>query len=176
MPAILALIFILIALLLLYQANQRRRAIGLPGGRLVYSDTSKWQPQKEPLYDAELGLTGRPDYLIEDGSSIIPVEVKSSRPPHAPYDAHIYQLAAYCLLVEKIYGVRPPYGVLHYIGEAQPSRTFAVDFTLQLEQSTLALLSEMHAQEKRQQVPRSHESKTRCKGCGYSSICDQKLE
>lgn len=176
MLAILALVFIFIALLLLRQVNQRQRAIGLPGGRLIYSDTSNWQTQEEPLYDSELGLTGRPDYLIEDGSSIIPVEVKSSRSPHAPYDAHIFQLAAYCLLVERTYGVRPPYGVLHYTGGAQSSHTFAVDFTPQLEQSALALLSEMHAQEKRQQVPRSHESRARCKSCGYRSICDQKLE
>jgi CRISPR-associated exonuclease Cas4 len=176
MLAILALVLILISLLLLRQVNQKRRAIGLPGGRLIYSDTSRWQTQEEPLYDSLLGLTGRPDYLIEDGSNIIPVEVKSSRPPHAPYDAHIYQLAAYCLLVDKAYGVRPPYGVLHYTGGAQPSRTFAVDFTPHLEQSILNLVAEIHAQEKRQQVARSHESVARCKACGYHSICDQKLE
>ena len=176
MLAILALVLIFFALLLLWQARQQRRAIGLPGGRLIYSDTSNWQPQEEPLYDSGLGLTGRPDYLIEDGSMIIPVEVKSSHPPHAPYDAHIYQLAAYCVLVEKVYGVRPNYGVLHYAGGAQSSRTFAVDFTAQLEQGVLDLLSAMHAQEKRQQVGRSHDSRARCKACGYRSICDQKLE
>lgn len=175
MLVILALLSLIIAILLFWQANQRRRAIGIPGGRLIYSDTSTWRKQEEPLYDPEYGLTGRPDYLIEDGSTIIPVEVKSSRPPAAPYDAHIFQLAAYCLLVEKVFGVRPPYGVLHYAGPSQTSRTFAVDFSPQLEQNLIALLEEMHAQDKLQEVQRSHTSQARCKACGFRSICNQRL-
>ena len=55
----------------------------------------------------------------------IPVEVKTGRTPAAPHDAHIFQLAVYCLLVEKTYGKRPSHGIIHY-----PSRDFEVDFTL----------------------------------------------
>ena len=62
----------------------------------------------------ELGLVGKPDYLVESAGQLIPVEVKSTRNSNAPYDAHIFQLAAYCLLVQRQLGKRPPYGILHY--------------------------------------------------------------
>ena len=88
----------------------------------------------------------------------------------APYDAHIFQLAAYCLLVQRHYGKRPAYGILHY-----PNRTFAIDYTARLEEQLLRLLEEMHAQERRKDLPRSHDSPARCSRCGYRLICDQRL-
>jgi CRISPR-associated exonuclease Cas4 len=166
----LALIILIVALVLLWQANRRQRLIGLPAGRVIYADTRGWGPVEQPLYDAELGLVGKPDYLVETGGQMIPVEVKSSPVTTAPYDAHIFQLAAYCLLVQRQYGKRPDYGILHY-----PNRTFAIDFTAGLEQRLLNLLEEMHAQERRRDLPRSHDSAARCSRCGYRHICDQRL-
>lgn len=125
---------------------------------------------EKPLYDRELGLTGKPDYLIESRGKIIPVEVKSSRAPEGPYDGHIFQLAAYCLLVQRQAGKRPPYGILHY-----PNRTYAIDFTPELEQSTLALLEEIHRNARRKELARSHDVAARCRRCGYRDVCDQKL-
>lgn len=166
----LSIVLILIALLILWQASRQRQSLGLPAGRIIYSDTSKWGTVEQPLYDAELGLVGRPDYLVEQGEQLIPVEVKSNRVSAAPYDAHIYQLAAYCLLVQRHYNKRPAYGILHY-----PTHTFAIDFTPQLETSLLELLADMRSQERRKNIPRSHQSSERCNGCGYRNICDQKL-
>ncbi len=166
----LAALLILIALVILWQARRQRQSLGLPAGRIITSDTSKWGAVEQPLYDAELGLVGRPDYLVEHGGQIIPVEVKSNRVSSAPYDAHIYQLAAYCLLVQRHYGKRPAYGILHY-----PTHTFAIDFTPQLESLVMDLLEELHSKERRKNIARSHESSQRCGGCGYRNICDQKL-
>lgn len=173
---LLALLAFFSALYIFWLAYQRREAAGIPGGRLVYSDTGLWQRQEQPLYDPELGLTGRPDYIFEDGQHIIPVEVKSSRLPRAPYDTHIYQLAAYCLLIHRSYDLRPPYGVLHYTDADQNHRTFAIDFTPALEHEVITLLAEMRRQQKRQEAHRSHQSKARCRACGYRSLCDQRLE
>jgi CRISPR-associated exonuclease Cas4 len=169
MLALAVLIFVL-ALALLWQANRRQRAIGLPAGRVIYTDTRKWGPVEQPLYDPELGLVGRPDYLVESGGQVIPVEVKSSPVATAPYDAHIFQLAAYCLLVQRHYGKRPSYGILHY-----PNRTYAIDYTPQLERQLLDLLQEMHAQERQKELARSHQSAARCSRCGFRAICDQRL-
>ena len=166
----LSILLLLSALVLLWVAARRRKAAGLPAGRIIYADTASWGPVEEPLYDSALGLTGRPDYIVQQGEQWIPVEVKSSRVTQAPYDAHIYQLAAYCLLVQRAYGQRPPYGILHY-----PNRTFAIDYTPELESTLLDLLEEMRAQEHRKDVSRSHEIAARCTGCGFRSICDQKL-
>ena len=166
----LALLFIIIALLLLWQSMRQRAQAGLPGGRLIYTDTHAWGRVEKPLFAEELGLAGKPDYLVRTGRTIIPVEMKSGRAPAAPYDSHIYQLAAYCLLVEKTYGARPPYGIIHYSG-----RDFAVDYTSQLESALLERLAEIKRDESRTNVPRSHEEPARCRKCGFRSVCDQSL-
>jgi len=166
-----AIFLILVAVVLLWQSGRAQKASGLPGGRVIYTDTRAWGDRVEkPLYDASLGLTGKPDYLVEKGGRYIPVEVKSGRAPQAPYDSHIYQLASYCLLVEKTYDSRPPYGIIHY-----EDRDFAVDYTRALENSLLEILADMRRDERRQQVARSHESSARCARCGFRHICDQKL-
>ncbi len=166
----LALALILIALLLLWISTRRQAEAGLPGGRVIYTDTRGWGPVEKPLYDASLGLTGKPDYLVEKGKQIIPVEVKTSRVVDAPYDSHIFQLAAYCLLVQRTLGVRPPYGILRY-----SNRTFAIDYTTQLETELIELINEMRAAGERKEQDRSHQSPERCARCGYRSSCDQAL-
>ena len=166
----LALFLFLLALIFFWQSNRQRKAAGLPGGRIIYTDTRGWGKLEKPLFYAALELTGKPDYLVQQNGNIIPVEVKSGRAPNAPYDSHIYQLAAYCLLVEKTYKKRPPYGIIHY-----ESRDFAVDYTRELEESLLDLLADMKRDEHKNDVPRSHEQASRCAKCGFRKICDQSL-
>jgi CRISPR-associated exonuclease Cas4 len=167
---LLALFLILAALSLLWIAGRQRRGAGLPGGRIIYSDTNRWERLEKPLYDPALEITGRPDYLVEQGEILIPVEVKSRHISRAPYDSHIYQLAAYCLLVQRVFGKRPPYGILHY-----ENRTFAIDYTPDLENALLDVLAEMRTLERRRDVDRSHDSPERCARCGLRTVCDQAL-
>ncbi len=166
----LAILLFLLALLILWQSDRQRKQAGLPGGRIIYTDTRAWGPVEKPLFSAELELTGKPDYLVEKDGKLIPVEVKTGHAPALPYDSHIFQLAAYCLLVEKSFGKRPPYGILHY-----PDRDFAVDYTPELETALFDLLAEMRRDEVRTNVPRSHEEPARCRRCGYKKVCDQRL-
>jgi CRISPR-associated exonuclease Cas4 len=165
-----AFILLVLGLFTLLQATRRRKATGLPGGEIIYADTSQWDPLEKPLYDAHVGLAGKPDYLVRQGEMIIPVEVKSTRSAQTPYDSHIYQLAAYCRLVETEYQVRPAYGILHY-----PNHTFRIEYTLELERKMLDLLDEMRSQATRKQVQRSHQAPQRCRRCGYRPSCDQRL-
>jgi CRISPR-associated exonuclease Cas4 len=166
----LAIFFLLLALVLFWQSVRQRRATGLPGGRVIYTDTRGWGKLARPLYDHALELTGKPDYLVKENDQIIPVEVKSGQAPDAPYDSHIFQLASYCLLVEKTYRVRPPFGILHY-----DDRDFAVDYTPELEFALMDLLAEMRRDETREQVERSHQQPHRCAACGFRAVCDQRL-
>ena len=165
---LLVLFFIICAIVLLWQANRQRKALGLPGGNIIFADTQSWVPVKESLYSVHHGLTGKPDYLVESGNKIIPVEVKSTRISQGPYDSHIYQLAAYCLLVQHTYDIRPEYGILHY-----PNRTFRIDYTFELESAIIDLLQEIHSQENRKDIHRSHEHPARCARCGFNYTCDQ---
>lgn len=158
------------ALIFFWQSGKQRREAGLPGGRVIYSDTESWGEVERPLYYQPLRLTGKPDYLIRRKGTIIPVEVKSGRAPKAPYDSHVFQLASYCLLVEKTYGKRPPYGIIHY-----NDRDFAVDYTPELEYTLMEILADMRRDERKDKVDRSHDQAARCASCGYRNICDQKV-
>ncbi|MDR3576748.1 MAG: Dna2/Cas4 domain-containing protein [Anaerolineaceae bacterium] len=166
----LGLLFILLASLLLFLAKRHQKEAGLPAGRVIYSDTRAWGKVEKPFYDALLGLTGKPDYLVEQNGVSIPIEVKSGWAPPEPYEGHIYQLAAYCLLVKQATGKRPPFGLLHY-----RNRTFAIDFTPELETNLMELLVEMRQQDKQGEADRSHEEPMRCERCGYRGACDQRL-
>ena len=161
---------VVIAIIFFVLASRQRKQAGIPSGRVIYSDASQWGKVEKPLYDPNLRLTGKPDYLVKQGSQVIPIEVKSRRAPQAPHDSHIYQLAAYCLLVEHEFRSRPAYGILHY-----NDKTFAIDFTSELESTTQAVIREMQARNTRKQVDRSHDDGRRCQHCGYRSICDQSL-
>ncbi len=171
----LAIFCFILALLLLWQSNRQRNAAGLPGGRIIYMDTNHWKPAEKALYDQDIGLTGKPDYIIEHNDQIIPVEVKSSRSDKIPFDSHIYQLAAYCILIERVYDQRPPYGILHYHDGTQNGKTFAIDFTPELEEAVLAVIGEIQHSIRRKEPPRSHDSSARCKGCGFRKVCDQAM-
>lgn len=167
---LISVILFLIGLFILWQASRRQKSLGLPIGRVIYTDTGQWGPVQAAFFDPDLGLAGRPDYIVEENEQIIPIEVKSSAISSSPYDSHIYQLASYCLLVDRNFGKRPEYGILHY-----PNRTFAIDYTQQLESSLLTLIEEIRLQDRRRDVSRSHDSPARCKGCGFQKICDQSL-
>ncbi len=61
------------------------------------------------LVSKTLHLKGRPDRLERIWGRVIPVEKKSSK---TLQDSHRAQVLVYCLLVEEVFGLRPPYGIV----------------------------------------------------------------
>ncbi len=169
----LSLVLILLAMggVLLFRSRSLEQQSGLPVNQIIYSDTGTWHPNGETLYSTELRLAGRPDYLIQqhDGE-IVPVELKSGRAPAEPWEGHILQLAAYCLLVEETYGTRPSYGIIQY-----RDRAFAIDYTADLEDELLELLEEMRDTLTEEEVDRDHNDWRRCAACGLNQRCAQRL-
>jgi CRISPR-associated exonuclease Cas4 len=159
-----------LGLWLLYRARAVRQGTGLPVGRVAYVDTGAWDRCERTLFSRRYRLTGRPDYLVRSRKGLIPVEVKSGGTPARPYEAHLLQLAAYCLLVEEQEGQAPPYGILKY-----PERAFEIDYTDALRDELLDTLDAIRTDQRARQVGRSHEEPGRCRGCGYSDRCDQRL-
>jgi len=144
---------------------------GLPPGEVIYSDDGAWFANDKPLYAEDLQLVGKPDYLVEQvNGDIIPVELKSRKAPTEPYEGHILQLAAYCLLVEANFGVRPEYGILQYKDAA-----FAIDYTEEMEEDLLSLLAEMREDMFASDVDRDHNDWQRCARCGVQDVCYQRL-
>jgi CRISPR-associated exonuclease Cas4 len=163
-----------LGLVLLWLAGRSRATTGLPAGRLVYADTTRWRRAERPLFSRTHRLTGRPDYLVGRGREVIPVEVKSRRAPAGgPYTAHILQLAAYCLLVEEAYQRPPPYGLILYADDA--GDVYKIDYTPALKEELLAYLDEMRLALAEGDAPRDHDQVARCRACGYRGACDQSL-
>lgn len=164
------LILAALGLLFLWFARRMRRASGLPMGRVVSQDTFGPRREAETLYDPVLDLAGRPDYLVEQGGRLIPVEVKSGRSHAGPRPAHRLQLAAYCRLVESVHARRPPHGILQYA-----DRAFAIPYTADLEAELERTLDAMRLL-LGDPLDRSHNSPERCRACGFREACDQALE
>lgn len=169
-------------------ARESKRA-GLPAGALLYSDTGRpvgrvapaevgrdGKKQEKPLVSETLQLIGRPDYLIEADGGVVPVEVKSTACPAGgrPYDSHLAQLAAYCLLVEDVLGASVPYGLVKY-----RDREVRVEYTPEMRGRALALIEEMkadmNASAEGEEVHRSHDDPRRCAGCSLRDACTESL-
>jgi len=161
---------LVVSVLLFVGSRRLRKRTGLPGGRVIYSDTRTWQACPEPLYAPSVNLVGKPDYVVTKWKYAIPIEVKSCHAPAEPYYSHVLQLAAYCLLIEETYDQRPPYGLIHY-----PERTFAVKYTSELEGELLSTIEWMREDMRAQDVDRDHNDPVRCQACGYGEYCDQRL-
>mgnify|MGYP005843040309 CR=1 FL=1 len=166
-----AILILFVLAMLAYRLASRLRIIsGLTAGRVIFSDPKTWGAVEKPLVAPEFKLTGKPDHILKQGNRLIPVEVKSRPLMDAPYESHILQLAAYCLLVESHYGTRPHYGLLHY-----PNRTMAINYTSALERRLKDLLEQMKSHSDGVELNRSHNSHRRCQACGFRQICDQAL-
>jgi CRISPR-associated exonuclease Cas4 len=167
----LAMMLMVMSLVAWLVSRSGRNRAWLPTSTVIYQDKGTSGVQLETIYSASLGLAGRPDYLLQDDDgSIVPVEVKPGHAPREPYDGHVLQLAAYCLLVEEAYGIRPRYGILQYRDGA-----FTVDFTYDLEADLLELLEVMRDDAVAGEVDRDHQDPSRCASCGFLAHCDQRL-
>lgn len=159
-----------LGLWLVVRSGANRRATGLPRGRVTYVDTGAWDRCERPMFSQRYRLTGRPDYVVQTRRGVVPVEVKSGVAPQAPYEAHVMQLAAYCLLVEEQEGQAPPYGIVSYTGKA-----FEIDYTPDLRRELVATLEAMRHDLQARRADRDHKDAGRCHGCGYRQHCDQRL-
>lgn len=170
--SVVVLAALILATLLVWRWSRRlQRQTGLPDGDVIYTDTGAWIPNEQPLFADDLHLVGKPDYLVKQANgAMIPVEIKSRRAPAEPYDSHVLQLAAYCLLVEVNYGVRPAYGILQYRDQA-----FAIDYDDALEDDLLDTLAAMRADLYADDVDRDHNDWRRCAKCSLNQSCYQRL-
>ncbi len=169
---LLGLVFVLLALGLglYWQSRRTQKATGLPQGTVVYSDTGQEQTVLKPLLSRRYGLVGKPDYLVEVAGAgrrlIVPLEVKSGKRPAAAHAGHLLQLATYCLLVEDVYGQRPPHGYLRYA-----DATLTIPYTDELRTAVLHSAAEIRQARTAANVVRSHNEAIRCRRCGYLQSC-----
>jgi CRISPR-associated exonuclease Cas4 len=114
LPATIAAVLILAAVLVLLKARTQRRLGGLPEGALVAGDNLE---QDCPLLvSRRYGLKGKPDAVVRIASGdIVPIERKKTKAPkRGPYESDLIQATAYCLLIEEHYGRFPPFMRIQY--------------------------------------------------------------
>jgi CRISPR-associated exonuclease Cas4 len=167
---LLAALLVVAGLGLLWWGRQVRRQTGLPAGTVVYSDTGAERAVLEPLVSHRYGLVGKPDYLVDlkQGGNhvVVPLEVKSRNRPASPNAGHILQLIAYCLIVEDLYGQRPPHGYLRYA-----DATLTIPNSDVLRAEVLQAADAIRGARRADNVHRSHAIAARCDGCGYLKAC-----
>jgi CRISPR-associated exonuclease Cas4 len=168
-----AIVLLLLAgAVLLWSGRRMRARSGLPAGQIIYSDTGAEEAVEAPLISRRYGLVGRPDYLVhtQEGSRrvVVPLEVKKRRGASGEqrHPGHVLQLAAYCMLVEEVHGVTPPYGLLRYA-----DGTLRVPFTEELRREVLAAADAIRRARAAPDVRRQHDDAGRCLWCGYRHAC-----
>ena len=165
----LALALLALAFVLLVWALRIRQRTGLPWAP-VRSQDVRGREREKPLIARRIGLTGKPDYIIEQRGASIPVEVKPGRQARVPYESDLMQLAAYCVLIEETEGAPPPYGLLRYA-----EHTFRLDYTPQVREDVLTLIDEMRDALDAADCARSHDEPRRCQACGFFNVCEDAL-
>jgi CRISPR-associated exonuclease Cas4 len=107
----------------------------------------------------------RPDQLVRAGRMLIPAEHK----PRARrlQESHVLQVAAQCLLVKEVYGVRPTHGLV-VVADGVQQR---VDFTSALEQRLLDTMAEMRAFLREDLEPGPRWIARKCRARGVREVC-----
>jgi len=116
-------------------------------------------------------LRGRPDIILYVDGKHIPVEMKTGRTPRGPLFSHILQLGAYMLLVEEVYSIPPPHGILRY-----PERDEKIEWKDDLRELVLSKMAEMRGKLESGDVHRNHNRPGKCRGCSRRSGCPERLE
>ena len=165
-----ALLVLFAAILIFVLAQLLRQRTGLPTGRVVYSDAGAWQRNEQSLFSKRHGVVGKPDYLVQEGKGLVPVELKSGKAPPKPREGHILQLATYCLLTEETFGTRPRYGIIQYA-----DRRFEIEYTPALEAELLRVIGAMRRDLAAEDAHRTHTDRARCASCGVQAACEERL-
>lgn len=170
---VLLLIALILGILLLNERRQqrqrliteRRRALGLPDGALVYEDADG---EGEPLSSSVYPLVGKPDYVVQlpDGRPV-PIELKLGvQNATAPYSNHAVQVGAYCLILEDYFAQPPTHGILRYA-----DCEFTVEYTPALRRKVIKLLTEMQRCSEQQRPPLTKQRVAKCRACTFQPIC-----
>lgn len=147
---ILGIAFLLLVLLLVKNAKPTMRKLtardDVRGYALIYADQKQSKKREEDfgklLYSAKYELQGKPDYVFQSPilKKIVPVELKSGAIGEAdsPHHGDLLQLGAYFLILEDVYGQKPPFGRLVY-----QDYMFEIKNTAKLRNEVLGTMKEM---------------------------------
>jgi CRISPR/Cas system-associated exonuclease Cas4 (RecB family) len=127
------------------------------------------------LRDANLGICGKPDYLLETDVGnrrlIVPLEVKPTRRSQRLYDSDRVQIGVYLVALRAAFADRASrVGYVRYA-----TQTFEVLLTPELEREVERLAAAVRRGRVAPVVHRSHNIRGRCRACPVRQHCDEAL-
>lgn len=160
------IILILLGLYYSWRHYHIQQSQHIPQGKITYSDLHI--PEKS-LYSPRYRLAGKPDYIVKQKDSLLPVEVKSG-PYTQPQIHHIMQLTAYCILLEDTYQTFVPHGVLIY-----PSGKYTIKMNPKVRFELEQIMHEIKYSKRSQTVYRNHHDEWKCRSCSLRQCCSEKM-
>jgi CRISPR/Cas system-associated exonuclease Cas4 (RecB family) len=156
---------------LLLKKRRLSRELGIPKGwKLIYTDAQGEGRLLKTFLKGAI-LCGKPDWVYQNRSQALVIEDKQGAKPGELYLSHRMQLAAYFLLVEKEFGLRPYQGILRFRdGQTEVSYdpTLIPALGTILEEMRAILLRKTPAR-------RNHSSRSRCRSCKFYERCNERL-
>ncbi len=137
-------------------------------GNIIYSDLNV--PEKA-FFSKRFRITGKPDYIVKKDGYYIPVEIKTGIHQKAQNN-HIFQLMAYCLLLEENYNCFVPYGILVYNDSL---KSYKISYDPKMRFKLESLIKEMKKSLKSDKINRNHYEIKKCIKCSLRKYCNQKL-
>lgn len=147
---ILSFVFIFILILFKRQNIKVKPArIGILGYRIFYTDQKEDKKRRKSnviyskiLYSEKYDIQGKPDYIFKSiiGNKLVPVELKSGTisENNQFHEGDLMQLAAYFLIIEDVFGIKPKEGRLVY-----KNKMFIVKNTKKLRRQVLETVEDM---------------------------------
>jgi len=161
------MILIVLSKIIQSKVDYVKKSYRIQGGEITYSDLDV--PGKS-FFSKRYRISGKPDYIVRREKRYIPVELKSGN-YNRPQKNHVFQLAAYCQLVEENYRVFVPYGILVYGEQNQFNIPFDPRVRFELEKT----INEMRRVIKKGKITMMSRESFRCKSCSMRDYCDIKI-
>ena len=165
---ILAIVFFSISKRININVDRLKIKHKIQNGKIIYYDLNV--PAK-PFFSKRYRICGKPDYIVIKDDHYIPVEVKTGE-HREPKKNHIFQLAAYCQMLEENYGSFVPYGILVY---NDTSQQYKIPFNPKLRFELESSIKKMRLILKTKKIVRNHNDPYKCKSCSLSSYCNKKI-
>jgi CRISPR-associated exonuclease Cas4 len=149
-------------------AKKLKKKYNIQAGKITYSDLNT--PAKS-LFSKRYRISGKPDYIVKKQGYYYPVEIKTGI-HFKPKTNHIFQLAAYCQILEDNYSCFVPHGFLIY---TDSSKSFEIPFDPKIRFELESAINNMRKSLKNCKIKRNHNDLKKCMVCSMRKYCDQKI-
>jgi len=157
------MVLIIASKIIQIRINTLKKTYKIQDGKVLYSDLDK--PAKS-FFSKKYRISGKPDYILKKNNRYLPVELKSGS-HESPQKNHIFQLAAYCHLIEENFGVFVPYGILVY----SDGKQFNIQFDPKIRFELEITIKEMRDIIKKGKLSKEFKSDFKCKNCSMKEYC-----